>query len=219
MFNLILKDILIQKKTFIFAFLYSIFAMFAFQTAEFLQFYIMGSVAVAYLMILTAITLDDKYKSDVLFMSLPLKRIHMVTAKYLSIFVFTAIALLISGVIGVIANLAGFPFDIRYMNITDMLATFVSVGIWASLFLPFYFKYGATHIRIVNILFFLAVFFAPSFLIDFLSKENDSWISSILYQFNHFASELVGLFIFAVILFLLLISYFVSVRIYTKKDF
>ncbi|HAA43542.1 MAG TPA: ABC-2 transporter permease, partial [Ruminiclostridium sp.] len=65
MLRLVIKDILIQKKTFIGALIYLIFVIFAFQGLEG-NAYTAAIVAFSYLMVMGAFAYDDKSKSDIM---------------------------------------------------------------------------------------------------------------------------------------------------------
>ncbi|MCG9969458.1 ABC-2 transporter permease [Pelotomaculum terephthalicicum JT] len=87
MLNLILKDILIQKRTIIFALLYGVFIFFAFSKPPFSQcIYSMGAMGISYILILTALQADFKNNTMVILNSLPVRRSEIVASKYLSMF-------------------------------------------------------------------------------------------------------------------------------------
>lgn len=222
MINLILKDILIQKKTLWFAALYSIFVFFAFSAPMFSQgLYIMGAVAISYIFILTAVAYDDKNNSDVILNSLPLKRSSIIMAKYLSIIVFVALSVGIVGIIGMAIRTFGIlPISPRLISITDFLGTLISIGILCSLYLPLYYKFGSIRVRIFNIFLFLAVFFIPSYLGEMAAKNQpNEFVLGILTGLKNFPDWLIWLVSSAFTLVTMLISMFISIQIYKRKDF
>jgi hypothetical protein len=73
MLSLILKDVIIQKKSFVWALVYLIFFIFVFQSLGGTM-YIAAVVAFVYLLVSGAFAYDDKYKSDIMLNSLPIKR-------------------------------------------------------------------------------------------------------------------------------------------------
>ena len=85
MLNLIIKDIIIQKKTFLYVFLYSIFISFTFSTLKpsGLGLYVLCPIITTYFIITYALTYDDKNKSEIVLNSLPLRRDDIVISKYL----------------------------------------------------------------------------------------------------------------------------------------
>ncbi len=82
MIYLMLKDLLIQKKSFLFMFLYSFFLFVIFNNEVFREFiYVMGGVITTYMFLITANTNDEKNRSEIVLGSLPIKRDTIVMAK------------------------------------------------------------------------------------------------------------------------------------------
>jgi ABC-2 type transport system permease protein len=84
MLNLVFKDFIIQKKSVLFALLYIVFFMFAFQSIG-QAMYPASVTAFSYILGMGAFALDDKNKTDVMFNCLPVKRSLLVTSKYVSV--------------------------------------------------------------------------------------------------------------------------------------
>jgi len=95
MLNLIIKDMIIQKKTFLYVLLYSVFISFAFSSLKPIGvgLYVLNPVITTYFLITYALIYDDKNKSEIILNSLPLSRVDIVISKYISIFVFAAIGI------------------------------------------------------------------------------------------------------------------------------
>lgn len=221
MFNLILKDILVQKKTLIFALCYSIFIFFAFGGHSFAKTVnVMGSVAISYIFILTAIAYDDKNKSDVILNSLPVKREQIIMAKYLSVFVFVAIALGFMGVIGGIINISGLPFNPSMVSLTDLVTALASVAFLSSVYLPLYYKFGSAYTRMFNIALFLLVFFLPSTLVEILKKYgNREWFNGVINTIQSIPDWAIISALAGATLLFMLVSMLITMRIYKRKDF
>lgn len=122
MLNLVIKDILIQKKTIIFALLYAAFVLAFFSTIFPSGFglYVMSPMIITYLYITFAVQYDDKNNSEVILNSLPLKRSDIVISKYISTFVFGSIGIICSilvDVIGKVTGLSTFIGSISLLNI------------------------------------------------------------------------------------------------------
>ena len=92
MLNLILKDLLVQKKSLLFALGYCFFLVFAFQSLQGAA-PIAATVAVVYLLTQYSFTYEDKNKSETMLNSLPISRRDIVLAKYLSIFIYIGLAM------------------------------------------------------------------------------------------------------------------------------
>jgi ABC-type transport system involved in multi-copper enzyme maturation permease subunit len=220
MLNLILKDILVQKRTIVFAFLYSIFMFFVFSQPPLSQFiYSMVAVAISYIFILTALQADFKNNTIIIFNSLPVKRSEIVASKYLSLFVFIALSLSILVIVGLLVKVSPLPFDVRYPRLYDLVITLLSVGILISVYMPVYFKTGSRWVQIINILFFMLIFFAPSTVFScFMEKQHQPFVKSLI-QYSSENVLLVYLMAVIITLIILAVSFTCSLRIYLKKDF
>lgn len=117
MINLIKKDLLIQKKSFIFVFFYSLFMFVIFNNPAFVNMiYVMGMIISVYFFLITGNMEDEKNKSDILLNSLPVLRSRIVLAKYVSVFVYMFIGAFFLGIAGLVFHLPLFPFTTRLMN-------------------------------------------------------------------------------------------------------
>ncbi|QZY55080.1 ABC-2 transporter permease [Crassaminicella profunda] len=221
MFHLIMKDIRIQKKSFLFAIFYPIFAVSAFGAPDFSEsIYIMMGVALTYIFALTAVTYDEKNKSEIFLLSLPIKKQHIIISKYLSIFVFCFISIVISGTIGAILNITGIFTSLRLINFIDIIAIFISMYLLMAIYYPLYFKFGTTYLKLVNIAFFMLVFFAPSTILKFLLENKDMPLIMDLINFiNHTTPWQISLLIIFIVMLILILSFLVSLKIYKNKDF
>lgn len=219
MFNLIFKDILVQKRTLFFALLYTIFLFFAFSQSSFLQFiYSMGAVAISYILILTALQADLKNNTMIIVNSLPVKRSEIVAAKYLSMFVFITLSLLLFVAVGILIKISPLSFDIRWPKFYDLMITFVSVSVLLAVYVPFYFKTGGRWLQVINILFFMFIFFAPIAVFNYFMKNQDQFLIKNLVQFFNENVFMVYLAAVMITLLMLAISFICSLKIYLNKD-
>jgi len=220
MIHLIKKEVILQKKMLWFGFFYSIFLFVAFSNPVLKEFvYIMTAFGIAYITILGAIQSEYKNNSDIVMNSLPITRREIVLGKYLSVFIFTGIALFVVAIVGLFFHLAPLPFDHRLINGNDIIIALISIVFLASISLPAYFKTGAQWMRVVNMIVFMLIFFAPAQITGFvLNNQEQVWLQNML----DLAQHNIGLLIISVagILFILLaLSYRLSLRIYSKRDF
>jgi len=219
MLNLILKDILIQKKALVFAFLYSIFMFFIFsQPSLNLFIYSMGAVAISYMLIMTAMQADYKNDTITILSSLPVKRSEIVTSKYLSMFVFIALSFLVLVIVGLIIMVSPLPFSVRYPKFYDLVITFFCVGILISVYLPVYFKTGGRYAQVVFIFFFMLMFFGPSTLFGYITKSQEHPLSKTLLLYTSENLLVVYLIAILITLIILAVSFVISLRIYLNKD-
>ncbi len=139
MFKLIVKDLLIQKKYFLFIVLFSLIGLF-FVHSHPAVYYAASSTIIAYCCIMTAIFLDDKNNSQLLLNSLPIRRRDIVLAKYLSVIVYTAAGLAATALIGGLASVAAPSYAVRPAGFFDIIASLGTAIILCSIYFPIYFK-------------------------------------------------------------------------------
>lgn len=221
MFNLVLKDIMIQKKSLLFCFGYCFFVLVFFgkQPAFGQSVYIMASVAVSYLLLLGAGTIDSKNNTDLILNSLPLKRSQIVLAKYLTLPVYLVIALLFTLFASVIMRFFGHIGFLNPLTLIDIVASLFGVGFLGSVYLPLFAKFGSHILRYVNVLIFMLAFFLPGFLLGFFRRHPPTGaVRGLISQLQTVPvwAILTGLFIAT--LLMIFGSLAVSLRIYVHKD-
>ncbi len=220
--SLILKDLLLEKKAALFAVGYStfLFIIFPINQAFGEYIYIMGSIAIAYIFIMGTSAHDDKSKSEIIFNSLPIKRKYIVLAKYLAVCLFIVIGLALTGLIGTIIKGTGLPLSVRYINYRDIVSVFFSVGLIVSIYYPFYFKFGYTSMRMVNVILFLLAFFAPQTITEYIEKnQNEPLVQNLITGLINMPDWLTSSFLILTALVIMVISLATSVIIYNNKEF
>lgn len=225
MYNLIKKDILIQKKSILFAIVYSFIIFVGMNDQIFNRgIYTAGCVAITYMLILGSIGYEEKNKSEIILNSLPVNRATIVCSKYLSVIVFILLSALLMSLSGVLLNLTGLVQKVRLVSFSDIVGIFISIGLLVSIYFPFIFKFGYTNMRIVNIFVFLFVFFAifslPGFITHHFGKQTvkDS-LSSLIAIAKNIPDWLIGAVMILIVLIMMLISLVVSLRVYKNKEF
>ena len=100
-----------------------------------------------------------------------------------------------------------------------MIITVISVFVLASLSLPICFKTGAQWIRVVNVVIFLLIFFAPVQIAEYMvNNPQTPWIRILIDMAGSQTWQLM-LMGSVILLIILFISYYISLRIYINKDF
>lgn len=220
MIHLLKKDLLIQKKSFLFLFVYGIFMFFIFNNPVFEgMVYIMGMIIGVYFFLITASMEEERNKSEIVLNSLPVSRNRIVMAKYLSVFVYVLIGAIFLGFLGLLFQLPAIPIQTRLLKATDLLAVIFLISVAVSIYFPLYFHFGASALRLFSVIFFLFFFFVPRWLFElYLAyEETDTihFLKNIIEQF-----PLLPVVVILLIAFLLLTgSFFYSRKIYLKKEF
>ncbi|NMM64767.1 ABC-2 transporter permease [Clostridium sp. P21] len=213
MLNLILKDVLIQKKYLLISVLYALFFAFCFQSNASMMF-VMIPTMIPYLLILGACGFDDKNKSEIMLNSLPIDRTTLVIAKYLSSLFFIFMGILLTFVFTTLLNFLGFIHMNRLMNLEDILSITVGVLIICCVYFPFYFKFGYQKSRYFLIGMFCLFFSGGIFLANNVIKVPKNLISSL----NSQPDWLIATFIAVIVAILFLISLLLSIKFYINKD-
>lgn len=150
----------------------------------------------------SAIAYDERAKWDKFALTMPLSKLDLIASKYLLSLVCTVL----SGILAIIVGLA-IAGDTKEVLMSVMALMSLGV-IFTSFILPVIFKFGVEKGRLVVMVLFLA----PSVLVMLISKlnlrlPNEDAISQMLY------------FLPAIAAGILLVSVYISVRIYSKKEF
>ncbi len=225
MFNLLRKDLYIQKKIFIFGFVYVIMMMIIFNdnSSAMLQ---AGVVAIAFMMLQNSNAYDDKNNADLLFNCLPMSKFEIVLSKYISVFMYYIIGLIyyliVSLVVVLIANIVSYDINVSLLSIPSVLGALFSVLLINSIYLPIYYKVGYAKSRVINTVVFVTFFMLitslgkmRSSVLDIESKELSPTIVFLMKS-----SEIQGLMIIVVLGFgIFALSLFISKKFYEKKEF
>ncbi|MBZ9684864.1 ABC-2 transporter permease [Clostridium estertheticum] len=221
MFNLIIKDIAIQKKTLLYALLYAIFAPIAFfSMGPSVALYVLPPMGITYIFISIAVSYDEKNKSEIVLNSLPIKRDDIVISKYISVFVFATIGIIYSILIGFMGKATGLPMFTRSISLLDIVIVLTSVCIFTSIFFPMYFKFGYIKMNFFNVLLMMLFFFVPTWAIDYATKNpNNIFVQKFTYFINNTSSFTQNSLALIIGLIFFLISLMISIRIYKNKEF
>jgi len=218
MLNLLIKDILVQKKTFIGALFYLVFLVVAFQSLE-MNMFTAAIVAFVYLLVIGGFAYDDKSKSDIMLNSLPIKRENIVMSKYISLFVYIAIGTIAYIAVSFVISLLNTPIKTYPVTIELIVSAVLAVSLLNSISFPLIFKLGYVKAKVFNMIFFLTFLFGVPLLIDFVSKA-DSEVTTAVGTFLLNQSDVaIASELLALSLVFLLISYGISVRLYKKREF
>lgn len=221
MLNLIVKDLMIQKKFFLFVPLYVAFLAPVFAKPPMsVVIYPMVSAVVVFTLTMNAIVYDDKNRSEVLLNSLPIKRGDIVLAKYLSILLYLALALATAAIFMLVVNAIGLKSLVKMPGTADLVGSLAVAIFLGSFIYPLYFKFGSIKIRYVTTVLFMAMFFLPGLLMDYLKAPGrQTAIQNLITKMAMMPDWLQLTGITAVLLAMLLISLALSLRIYGEKEF
>jgi ABC-2 type transport system permease protein len=210
MFNLIMKDIRVQRKDkTIFMFLIlNIVNVFIFQNNYattvllcFLSIYLLEVYANAY---------DFKYNSELMINSLPINRKVVVAAKYLSVFVFFICAILITLIVGSLLQFIAPNLVSKTIGISTIFIEFFIICTYFSIFFPLYYKLGYLKSRWVNFIIMAVMGSLSSF-------ANKILTNNTIFGFDFGLMQIIVLI--AIPIIFIVVSFFTSIKIYLDKEF
>ncbi len=168
-------------------------------------------VFVAMMVFITTFSYDEYNKWDAYAIALPISRKNMVKSKYIASVILWLIALLVTVVITVIMGIIG--QNINYFEMFGMILGCVfSIVLLEAIMFPLIFKFGVEKGRIGLFVGVFAIAALLGFIFTGVDLEN---ATGFIEFFNKYYYILLPL----AIIILLMGSYFVSKRIYLKKEF
>jgi len=219
MLNLVLKDLLIQKKSVLFAALYIILFVVAFQNMGELM-YTTAMIAFTYILVMGGFANDDKNKVDTILNSLPIKRRNIVLCKFLSLFMFLAIGTATYLAVYFIFPVLGIPANVYPITLESFVGGLLAVSILNGIYFPLFFKLGYTRARVINLVIFFSVFFGVPSLVNFIVRTQDIEMFYRIVDFFERQSDIViALTLLLLSSVLLLVSYVISVQLYKRREF
>ncbi|KPU42793.1 hypothetical protein OXPF_35560 [Oxobacter pfennigii] len=223
MLNLIIKDIVIQKRSLPTILFLTAIMIVSFQGTHGNGAYIVGSAAVVFILLSGAFAYDEKYRADMLLNSLPVSRKGIVVSRYLSVFAFSIIAVLIMSCAGIILNVSGLPLKIGLISLTDIAVIYAGIIIMSSIYLPIYFKFGYVKSRIFNMILYILTF-GGSALISGIRQvlAEEFGYAAMPGFFNYFNLDTAWLLVTTIVLLLssiMLASVIVSIKVYRSREF
>lgn len=209
MTSLILKDLIMLKsyaKTLII--MIGFFALVTFSNdASFLS----GMIILILAMLpVTSFSFDQQSKWDLFSQTLPVSRKQLVWSKYLLGLIAIGSGVVIASLLnGVILLLKNQPVDLLELVVANIVIAYAGI-LFLAVLIPLVYQFGVEKSRLIS----LAVLAVPSLLAVGLSRAGVSfaWLDSIAPALLFGISSLVVVLVF-------LLSTFVSIRIYSKKDF
>lgn len=218
MLHLIKKDILMQKRSLALSFVLMIFFTVTFSNVGPIGLAI-AILAITYQLALGASALEDKNNSDVILISFPIKKEIIVLAKYLSIFVYTIYATIGYSLISLLVKVLPISYEVP-LTLLSVVIAIAYVMLYFSLTFPLIFRYGYLKSKIPNLIIFFVLVFGGSALLANISQNSEfNWSQSIMEFISALSPVGLGLVMLVPLLVLLVVSYFVSLGFYKRREF
>jgi hypothetical protein len=217
MYSLLLKDILVQKKQFLYGILLAAVYSFAFSSNN------LGGVLTVfvfpYIFVLTAASYEEKNKAEMILISLPIKRSLLVMERYISVFLFAALGAIEYIIVVGVANLVELPIKFSTLTIEPVLI--FGLAMYYGIYLPLYFKFGYIKTRWVNFVMFFGLFFGVPSLVNAINKYgiNFKILNPLITFFKNQSNIAVASELIIVAFLIYVLSYAISVKIYNSREF
>lgn len=221
MHKLVWKDLLVLKRSMCWALLYLLTIIMVFSmTPPFDNFiYIMAGYGATYILIMGALMAEFKNQADMFLNSLPVTRYEIVLSKYLSALALTLMTLGAAAVLGIVMNLLPLPLTIPIMTGKDAGIVLLMAALTLAIVMPMNLWFGNQAARVTMVLFFMLLFFAPVWIKNFIVDNcQTDWAQALI---GMMASQPGILMVVGdgLVLLLLALSVFVSLRVYAVQDF
>lgn len=215
--GLLIKDFINLKKNFRIFGVLSLFYIFLAFTMKDADFFSSVFTMLFAILTLSLFSYDDMAKWDIYALTMPVSRESMVQNKYFMMLFLTLIGTVFSSLVSVALNIA-LKADSILVSVQNSLIGALIVILLYSIILPFIIKMGVEKARFI----FFIIIFVPFAIISFVNTymknidmdklEKFSEIIRNLMKYSYIVLPLVGVFVLG-------ISYRISVGIYRKKEF
>ncbi|GGA26004.1 MULTISPECIES: ABC-2 transporter permease [Psychrobacillus] len=202
MLNLIRKDIALQKKTLIILLL-PLFAYLFFGSST-----IWIGVLFCIAIIMQGFSMDEKSSSNLLFNSLPYTRKEIVSSKYVGACVFTFLVL-------ATIFMGNLIIHKEMIQLEQLLFTMSIVMLFISFAFPFSYLLNSQYLMIAFAVLFVLYFIIVNMFIPNLNDRIRELVQTAL----SFDNSLLYLIVVVSVLLIYIVSWMLSIRIYSKKVF
>ncbi len=218
LFSLVIMNLTITKRYLLFVAAYSLILPHMFP--DFAISMTAASAATVYMIFISLLAYEDKYKADKMTGIMPISRRAVIISKFLTAFVVQLLAF----VFGIAAKyitdtvLAWYrngtlPVDLQLPDLSVISICLLITTLCVSIYLPLYYLFGYQKLRIVSLVLFFALFFGGQLLSDL---QISSGLQNTLAKMNE---NDIALLIIGFSLIISFISYLFTSKIYRNKDF
>lgn len=201
MLNLIRKDIVLQKK--ILLILLPILFIYLFSGSSTVLIGVLFSIVIN----MTAFATDEKSSINVLLNALPYTRKEIVSSKYIGAFVFTFLVLLT-------IFIANWVINGEIIELEQLLFIICIVSLFISIAFPFSYFFKSQYLLIAWVISFVIYMIVGNFIFDI-----NTFLQDIIQTFLSFTTTQLYLLMIVFVVIFYILSWMLSIRIYSKKVF
>ena len=214
MITLVLKELLVQKMMAGPVLLYILVFSFAFRNTGDAQAVAIVT-AVGYMFVMLCGAWDEKVNADRLWNSLPIPKWKIVGARYLALLVYTVlVAPLTTAVLALLTSAWYHQGAAGAASLVNALAAWRRDGAGQACFLPLYFAFGYTKPRVLNMLVFVGSFSLSTIVSSSVSKQ-PAWIAAL----DRLGGAVVAVGAVGLVAVIAVLSFFVSLKLYSRREF
>ncbi|WP_315794915.1 ABC-2 transporter permease [Paenibacillus sp. BIC5C1] len=207
MLNLLRKDFIALKSSLWMIPFYLVVFSFAFIPQIEMSMYFVG-IYTAFGSMILATTIDIKNYNHNFLVTLPLSRKNIVKAKYLSAILYALFGVLASYGIHSLVNINYPELNKPDYSVMDILISLGMVLVLVSIYLPLFYAFSKKGAGIINMVFMIVLIIMAQPAAFLISKAGE----------NGMDRASVYVFVSVCILLLFIASYFVTVRLFARKD-
>lgn len=218
MYHLIKKDFLVQKRNLKISLLIMLFFTLTFANVGTAGFAI-SVIAITYMLMQGAFAMDDKNNCDRMLISLPIQKNKIVLAKYVSIFVYAFYAIIVNLIIYAVFNIISVPIQGLVFSIESVYGAICGIMLYTSFSFPLLFKLGYHQAKMANFIVFFAAIFGSTYFIDMIMTQQTNFSQQIFQFFTSMSNlEVISITLLPIIIIFIL-SYFISLNFYRKREY
>ncbi|MHA7966654.1 ABC-2 transporter permease [Paenibacillus sp. CAU 1782] len=216
MFNLLKKDLLLQKRANMF---YMAFIIFFLASSPFDEAtLVIALLGVTYIVTFNSFALEEKSEAGIFLNSLPLKRATIVLSKYVMVYVLAGFVIGLKLLLAVVMGAAGAGsiIQISDWSTTSVLMALIVVTLMYSFNLPIVFKFGYLKSRFISTIVYFVLFFGTFGLA--VNEYAGAWLKKTFPFLNSVSMLELAWFAMIPVLFILVISIWVSISFYSRRE-
>lgn len=156
MVQLLLKDLRIQKKYIVIGFLFVGFLFFVMGAFEGVPLSVPAAIYSHFLIVLAS-KMDERNNNGRMLASLPVRRRDIVTAKYVGVGLFMALAFLLTGFWRAAAAMVFPAGELPWFSPQSIIATILALLVFYAIYFPLFFAFGPRLAQILDLVVLLSV--------------------------------------------------------------
>lgn len=211
MYHLLKKDLLISKRYLVLTFLATGVCLYLISEALEGLPLAFWAASLSYFLIVSTNKADEKNNNGRMLASLPVRRLDIITAKYVGIIMFYAIIFLFTIFWRVLWDIIFPQSQLPWLSMQSIIISLVVVFIYYAIYYPVFFAFGARIVLIIEYILAFALAIIPMLILS--NNKNDPAILNkwFHYDYSYYWLAVIGLLVIA-------ISWLISNFVYNRRN-